>query len=140
MTMTPKEFALCARENCAYKPEIKDRFHRTARALLQGVARSMNLKKSDYDLRSNKAGIAVSGEVTLHSDHLYVQIGQSCMGDRGLILYRTCESRKDYTGGTNNYIGRQELFAMDSRKLADRLKSILPLEHHEKKRAFSLKA
>jgi hypothetical protein len=34
----------------------------------------------DYDLRSNEAGLAVSGEITLHADRLYVQVSQSAMG------------------------------------------------------------
>ena len=56
-----------------------------------------------YDLRSNQAGIAVSGEIILHSDHLYVQVSQLAMGHRSGVLFRNCKGRKDYVGGPNNF-------------------------------------
>jgi hypothetical protein len=47
--------------------------------------------------------IAVSGEATLHGDRLYVQVSQpATRADTG-ILFRTCEGRRDYTGGRNNF-------------------------------------
>jgi hypothetical protein len=53
-------------------------------------------------LRSDKAGIAVSGEVILHAEHLYVQVSQPFMGFDSGILFRTCEGRRDYVGGPNH--------------------------------------
>ena len=47
--------------------------------------------------------IAVSGEITLHADRLYVQASQSAMGHDTGILFRTCRGRKDYHGGANNF-------------------------------------
>ena len=80
------------------KGVLKDLFHSECMELLKFIAYEMGLKTSDYDLRSNKGGIAVCGEITLHTDSLYVQISQSSM--QGLdILYRSCDGRKDYTGG-----------------------------------------
>ena len=54
-------------------------------------------------MRSNRGGVAVSGEVTLHGQNLYVQICQPATGHDSGILIRTCEGRKDYTGGANNF-------------------------------------
>ena len=51
----------------------------------------------------NLGGIAVSGEVTLHHDRLYVQICQPATRCDSGILIRTCRGRKDYTGGRNNF-------------------------------------
>ena len=51
---------------------------------------------------SNRGGIAVSGEVTLHADDLYVQVSQSTMGSDAGILFRSCKGRHDYTGGQNH--------------------------------------
>ena len=45
----------------------------------------------------------VSGEITLHADGLYVQVSQPATGHDGGILFRTCEGREDYAGGTNNF-------------------------------------
>lgn len=88
---------------CNYNPEQKRRFHTAARARLLELAAALGLPPCSYDLRSNQAGIAVSGEITLHHERVYVQVSQSAMGhDRG-ILIRTCEGRRDYTGGRNHF-------------------------------------
>lgn len=58
-------------------------------------------------MRSNAAGPAVSGEVTLHSDELYVQV--SCNGGGGEVMYRRCRRRRDYTGERNNYAPMRDL-------------------------------
>jgi hypothetical protein len=46
---------------------------------------------------------AVSGESILHTDWLYVQVSQSSMGPNAGILFRSCEGRRDYVGGINNF-------------------------------------
>lgn len=68
--------------------------HSAGRAFLQRLARDLGLQTHQRDIRSNVAGIAVSGEVTLHADRLYVQISESCIGRGGpMVLYRTCRGR-----------------------------------------------
>jgi len=62
------------------------------------IATALGLEPGSYDLRSNQAGIAVSGEITL-----YVQVSQSAMGYHSGVLFRTCKGRKDYVGGPNNF-------------------------------------
>lgn len=47
--------------------------------------------------------MAVSGEITLHHEAVYVQVGQSALGGGMSILIRTCRGRRDYTGGANNW-------------------------------------
>ena len=73
------------------------------RSQLRRLATALGLKAGTYDLRSNPRGIAVSGEIILHSDHLYVQVSQSAMGYDSGVLFRTCKGRKDYVGGPNNF-------------------------------------
>ncbi|MFY9657650.1 MAG: hypothetical protein WAK01_13890 [Methylocystis sp.] len=53
-------------------------------------------------MRSNRAGIAVSGEITLHHDRVYIQICQPATGADSGILIRTCEGRRDFEGGRNH--------------------------------------
>ncbi len=89
---------------CAYAPAAKRRFHNTARARLRQLAVALRFAPGSFDLRSNLAGIAVSGEITLHHDAVYVQVSQSCMGVGMGVLVRTCRSRRDYTGGQNNWL------------------------------------
>ena len=48
------------------------------------------------------------GEVTLHSDHLYLMVHVG-MGSELKVLYRTCKGRKDFSGGMNHFIGVSEL-------------------------------
>lgn len=85
-----------------YDNDAKAKFHRAAKKQLQALGDALALDRCNYDLRTNKGGIAVSGEITLHHDTIYIQVAQSCMG--GGILFRTCKGRKEYTGGHNNWV------------------------------------
>jgi hypothetical protein len=89
--------------DCAYAPEQKRRFHATAQARLRELALTLGFAPASYDLRSNLAGIAVSGEITLHHERVYIQVEQSAMGFDRSILIRTCRGRRDYTGGRNHF-------------------------------------
>jgi hypothetical protein len=91
------------RRPVAYDAHAKSLFHTFARCQLRKLAIALRLPPHAYDLRSNKAGIAVSGEVTLHADHIYVQASQPFGGFDSGILIRTCSGRKDYVGGPNKF-------------------------------------
>ena len=95
----PFDFRKCV----VYDADAKRLFHRRARRQLLDLAEALSLAPEAYDLRSNRGGIAVSGEVTLHADRLYGQASQpATRADTG-ILFRTCEGRRDYVGGRNNF-------------------------------------
>lgn len=96
-------------QDLSYNTEAKNKFHRVAKKALKTIAESLGLHPDQYDLRSNKGGIAVSGEITLHADNLYVQISQPCMGPGHEILYRHCSNRKDYCGGSNHFLSINRL-------------------------------
>lgn len=82
----------------------KQAFHREGRTFLKRLASALALARGTFEVRSNKAGIAVSGEVTLHSDTLYVQLYEGACGRAGVsILYRRCKGRRDYCGETNHF-------------------------------------
>ena len=80
--------------------ENKAAFHREGRRELKKLAQALNLEPDDYDVRSNKAGIAVSGEVTLHTEEFYVQLSDSCVAP---VMYRLCDGRKDFRGKSNHW-------------------------------------
>lgn len=85
----------------------KEELHRAARAALKKVAKAIGLAPGSFEIRSNKGGISVSGEVTLHGEQIYVQAGaRSYMAG---VLYRTCSGRKDYCGHQNNFAELAEL-------------------------------
>lgn len=108
----------------SYDEQRKAQWHRAARKALKATAEALSLSPSAYDLRSNKAGIAVSGEVTLHTDKAYVQVCQSYGGPQMGILIRSCKHRKDYTGGHNNFAPLEFLHYPE--KLAERIRAIVP--------------
>ena len=79
-------------------------FHYAGRRFLNKLAQVLGLAPTSFEVRCNLAGIAVSGEVTLHAERLYVQLSESAVGGGGVsILYRSCKGRKDYTGGQNHW-------------------------------------
>lgn len=92
-----------ARRGLGYDPEAKRTFHAEAKRALREFARHIGLAPDEYDLRSNLAGPAVSGEITFHSDTLYIQIALSSMGQGREILVRRCNGRADYCGHRNVY-------------------------------------
>jgi hypothetical protein len=101
-------------------PANKTRFKLDGKHALKELAKAIGL--SDYDLRFNAGGPAVSGEVTLHGERIYVQIADSCMGKRVAVLFRKCKGRKDYCGETNHFAPVQDLA---NGKLAQRISALL---------------
>ena len=91
------------RRRVCYDAPAKRAFHSHACRQLKRVAAALGLSPGAYDLRSNQGGIAVSGEVTLHADRLYVQACQPATGHDTGVLFRTCQGRKGYHGGPNNF-------------------------------------
>jgi hypothetical protein len=91
------------RKRVAYDSDAKRRFHTQARRCLLELAAALGFTPCTFDLRSNEAGIAVSGEITLHADRLYVQASQPATGGDTGILFRSCAGRRDYIGGRNNF-------------------------------------
>ena len=101
--MSNTALAFDFRRSVSYDAVAKRLFHSHARRQLKQLAAALALVPGGYDLRSNQGGIAVSGEVTLHADHLYVQACQPATGHDSGVLFRTCKGRKDYVGGRNNF-------------------------------------
>jgi len=101
--MSKTSHAFDFRRPVAYDGAAKRAFHSRARRQLKQLADALGLPPGSYDLRSNQGGIAVSGEITLHADRLYVQACQPATGHDSGILFRTCQGRKDYHGGPNNF-------------------------------------
>ena len=93
----------------SYNETNKNQLHRAAAKSLRNIAANLGLQKTEFDIRSNKAGIAVSGEITLHTDKLYIQISESSFRKGIMVLFRTCNGRKDYVGGQNQYATVKEL-------------------------------
>ena len=107
-------FIKCARTNVAYNDAAKRQFHSQAEKVLRALAVKLGYQAGDFDLRHNQGGIAGSGEITLHSDTLYFQFSQSCLGPDYGFMWRTCTGRKDYTGGPNRWMKWERLTDLDT--------------------------
>jgi len=93
----------------AYDADAKKAFHSEARKALARLAEALGYERGDYEIRSNPGGVAVSGDVILHSDELYVTVSCGGFSHNGEIMYRRCNGRRDYTGMRNHYAGIREL-------------------------------
>lgn len=85
----------------------KDALHRSGKRLLLEIADALKLPPDSYSITSNKGGTGVMGEVSLHGDHLYLNV--HVMNGELRVLYRACKGRSDYCGGMNRYVGVPEL-------------------------------
>ena len=110
-------------QRCAYDDAQKRSFHLTGRKRLKALATALGFEPGSYEVRSNQGGVAVSGEVTLHHERLYVQICQPASGWDTGILIRSCQGRKDYTGGPNHFAPLSMLD--DILTLANRCRAVL---------------
>jgi hypothetical protein len=111
--------------------ESKTKFHRLGKRYLHELAERLGLNASEYDVRSNTAGPGCLGEVTLHSENIYLQIGGSFQWPT--FYYRCVKGRRDYTGGRNTMVPYDLL--RDPRELVLRLQLHLERNRHEWVRA-----
>lgn len=97
----------------AYNESAKREFLRTSEQMAILLASKMGLNEDQYDVRVNKAGIAVSGEVTLHTDSHYVLFCQSSgILEKGFLV-RACKGRKDYVGSRNHFVKWEDLHDLE---------------------------
>lgn len=120
--MSKELVRLATKVDLSYNEGQKATFHRLGKMVLRKLAAAMNLPKGSFDVRSNLGGIAVSGEVTLHGESIYVDLQQSSLGADMGFMVRSCNGRKDYTGGQNIWLKWDEL--LDLPKLAEKLNRI----------------
>ena len=91
------------RQRCAYDGAQKKLFHAKGRAALRALAKELRLSPDSFDVRSCRGGVAVSGEIILHGENVYIQISQPATGADSGVLIRSCNGRRDYEGGRNHF-------------------------------------
>jgi hypothetical protein len=114
-----------AHKGVGYDEAAKKLFHSDGRKALKRLADALRLPQGQYDLRSQKGGVAVSGEVTLHSDEVYVQLSLGAMGPGREVMFRKVASREDYVGDRNHFASVHDLILPDT--LAARIRRELHL-------------
>jgi hypothetical protein len=87
--------------------EIKKLFHKESKKLLKVIAEDLGLE--NYEIRNNRGGPAVSGEIILHGDRIYMYLFSEGPHRGASLLYRGCKSSRDYCGGTNHFAEVTEL-------------------------------
>lgn len=88
---------------CGYCDQNKKRFRSLAMKFLRVVRKRLGI---EANVRYNPAGIACSGDAVLHGARLYILLNMDICP---WILYRSCEGRRDYTGGLNHQFHFQDL-------------------------------
>ncbi|MDX3911148.1 MAG: hypothetical protein QHC67_15215 [Sphingobium sp.] len=116
----------------AYDEAAKRLFHTEGRAAMRRLADALELAEGSFDIRSNKAGPAVSGEVTLHGEDLWVQLSLGPYGPDRELCYRSVQGRSDHIGGRNHWAPVRDLLAPE--RFAARLVRDLRLERRPARR------
>jgi hypothetical protein len=99
---------------------LKEEWLRTGRSILRKLAKELGLVEGSYDIRINRGGCAVSGDVILHGEWIYVDLSQTCLGPDYGFMWRFCDGRKDYRGKANQWSKWESL--LDLPKLAGIMK------------------
>jgi len=104
--VTTKEYisAACGKPIDAYSyagATLKAKWLQHGRYVARKLAKELGLVKGQFQVRTNPAGVAVSGDVHLHADWVYVALEQG--GIQGMFMWRYCDSQKDYTGHANQW-------------------------------------
>ena len=97
MTMTEIARLVALDGKCGYNEAAKSEFKKLSTKLLRTLAKSVGGKVS-----YNAAGIACSGDASLHSETLHVFFNADGCGGNG-ICGRTCKGASDYQGGPNRW-------------------------------------
>ncbi len=106
----------------------KSRFHIEGQKAMKALAKALRLEASDYDVRSQRGGPAVSGEIILHTDSCYVMLSLGLCGLDNEVLYRTCRGRADYMGTCRNHFASVHDL-LDPERFARRLIHELQLDY-----------
>lgn len=93
----------------------KKEFLAKGRAFLSALGKDLGF--CECKIRTNPAGIAVSGDVTLmgmwsDGNGLYLCLAEPVMSDF-CVLYRSISSLKDFSGGQNHFLSRCLLDSAD---------------------------
>lgn len=97
----------------AHDEPAKRLFHAEGRAALRRLADALAFDEGSFDIRSNKGGPAVSGEVTLHGEDLWVQLSLGRCGPGREVCFRKVRGRDDHVGDRNHWASIRELVEPD---------------------------
>ena len=90
----------------AYDEPAKRLFHSEGRTAMRRLAEALDLEDGSFDICSNKAGAAVSGEITLHGEKRF---GSSSRSGHSVPIARSASARSatDRIMSANATVGRR---------------------------------
>lgn len=109
----------------AHDEPAKRLFHSEGRTAMRRLADALELDEGSFDIRSNKGGPAVSGEVTLHGEDVWVQLSLGLFGPGREVCFRKVRGRGDHLGDRNLWASVREL--VDPERFAVRIRRELRL-------------
>lgn len=109
----------------AYDEPAKKLFHSEGRSALRRLAEALGLADGSFDIRSNRGAPAISGEITLHGDDIWVQLSVGLFGPGREVCFRKVRGRSDHVGDRNMWASVREL--MTPERLASRIRKELHL-------------
>lgn len=98
-----------AHKGVAHDAHAKKLFHSEGRKALRALADALGLADDSYDIRSQRGGVAISGDVILHGASIYVQLSLGLMGAGREVMFRKVAGRDDHIGGRNQWASVHEL-------------------------------
>jgi hypothetical protein len=111
-TVTTDKLTQLLNSELGYNEPNKKAFHKEAKKVLKEIVSRLGLAKSDYDITVNKSGVACSGDVKLKTDKFSLSLSEGTCGSIKQ-MYRTCNGRKDTTGGVNQWVEPERLLDDD---------------------------
>lgn len=111
--------ATLAIRGVAYDTAAKDLFHADGRRALLRLAEALGLSDGEYDIRSNRGPVSHSGEITLQTDEVRVQLALTALGPGHEVNYRRVRDRHDHLGDRARYATVREL--LNAERFAGRL-------------------
>lgn len=114
-----------AHKGVAYDERAKNLFHSDGRKALRALGDALGLADDSYAITSQRGGAAISGDVTLHADHLYVRLSLDGMGAGREVMFRKVAGRRDFIGERSHWAAVHELVRPE--RLAARIRRDLHL-------------
>lgn len=121
--MTPEQFVnnVSTKIITGYgdEPISKEDWLKAGRSILKKLAKELGLPDGSYEISINRAGPAVSGDIILHGQWLYINLSQTSISQSMGFYWRLCKGMKDYSGGINQWESWKAL--LDLHTLADKM-------------------
>jgi hypothetical protein len=129
-----KKLALIIKKPLGYNERLKNEFKRLAMKVMKELVKEIGLEPGSYTVKWNAGGIAVSGEVWLFHDNVFIEFSQSAIGP--MFYYRKPRDRNnsvnpDMVVGRNQWMEFADLENMKEAAETIRRNVCLPTKQNQ---------